>query len=101
MPLGLSGIGFCQCGSWTFLGRKSSSIQRRRRVTPHEYWSKRGELGEALRHVRWERRAIHDIFRDTQDMVLYTRGQTWVRQIISRDIDLCKEIMALDVRYRL
>lgn len=70
-------------------------------MTPHDYWAERGRLSQALRDVRWERRAVSDIFRHTRDPQMIRAGCEWLTQIYVRDIALCKQIRALDVRYQL
>jgi hypothetical protein len=69
-------------------------------VGHHEYWTERAKLGEALRNLRWERRAIQDIFRHTKDPTLLVLGLTWVRAIVARDVVLCRQIKELDLRYQ-
>lgn len=69
-------------------------------MSPHDYWTERGKLGAALRLLRWERRAVCDMFRQTKDPVLYAQGQEWVRNILVEDVALCRHILALDVRFK-
>lgn len=70
-------------------------------MTPHEYWTQRGKLGQALRDLRWERRAIYTMFRNAQCPELRAQGSIWHQAILLRDAELCKQIQALDVRYEL
>lgn len=70
-------------------------------MAPDEYWSERGKLGTALRSLRWERRAIQDIFRATTDPVLRAQGCVWVQAIVIQDVAICRRIQALDVRFQL
>lgn len=66
-----------------------------------EYMALRSELGQALRDLRWERRAIDLIFRKTRDPDLIQAGLDWLGELVARDISLSREIIALDVRYKL
>lgn len=68
-------------------------------MTPHEYWSERGRLGQALRDVRWERRALSEIFRGTKDPDIICQATEWLRMLVAQDINLSRKIIALDVQY--
>lgn len=70
-------------------------------MTRNEYYEARAKLGQALRDLRWERRAIQLIFQGTRDPELMQAGADWVMMLCRIDVALCKEIIALDVRYQL
>lgn len=65
-----------------------------------EYEVRRAELGQALRDLRWERRALGLIFKGTTDPVLIQAGCAWASRLGACDIELCQKIVQLDNKYQ-
>lgn len=70
-------------------------------MTRDEYSQTRAALGQALRELRWERRALGLIFRDTRDPDLIRIGSEWMGELVRQDIRLSREIIRLDVQFRI
>lgn len=65
-----------------------------------DYVQQRAQLGQALRDVRWERKAIQLIFRGTRAPELVQAGSEWVQMLDRLDIDISRHIVALDNEFR-
>lgn len=64
-----------------------------------EYAQRRSELGQALRDLRWERKAIQLMFQGARTGELIQAGSEWVQRLDRMDIEICRQIMALDQEY--